>query len=477
MTFEWIGVATIIAGIFCLSSGRAMALPLFLFSNLFGAAAASILTALGGANLPPSHLLLGFLTIMAVRQPYLNVARKAFSVFRPGFWLAITLAYGLTVTIFMPRIMAGGTDVFSISRSDSGAATLTLVAFGPVSGNFTQSIYFVGDVACFAILYALTADRAGKLWFADGMIACGWGNLLFAALDYLTFFTQSADYLSVIRNAPYRIFDTAEVVGLKRLIGSFPEASAFSAMTLTLFAFVATLWLNGYRSRQTGVLSLLLAVALVLSTSATAYVSFGLYISLLYLTSLRTALRGRATRMRQRALLFMPIVLFITMSAISLSDNLAGNIYDLFDQLVLQKGTTDSAIERGSWNLQALVNFADSAGVGLGIGSVRASSFVTAALANIGAIGALTYAIFIFQTLVPAQKDRPDSAEMVRSAGANACAALLISGCLAATSIDLGLIFFACAGLAASPALDALTPVGQPRERPHASSAILVGET
>ena len=96
-------------------------------------------------------------------------------------------------------------------------------------------------------LYAFARDREGKRWIADALLACGCGNILFAGLDYLTYFTGTGDYLSFMRNATYRIFDTAEVIGLKRLIGSFPEASAFASTTLTLFAFSLTLWLNRYR--------------------------------------------------------------------------------------------------------------------------------------------------------------------------------------------------------------------------------------
>ena len=51
MSFEWIGVATFVAGIVCVLQGRRVAIFVFMISTLFGTAAASVLTALGSANL------------------------------------------------------------------------------------------------------------------------------------------------------------------------------------------------------------------------------------------------------------------------------------------------------------------------------------------------------------------------------------------------------------------------------------------
>lgn len=463
MSFEWIGAAGFVAGALCLLHGRRLAIFVFLVSTLFGAAAASVLTALGSANLPPSHLLLGFLMLIAMRGVHLRHALSAFAPSRAGVWLLLTLAYAIILVLFMPRIMAGATDVFSIARGENGVADLVLTPLAPASGNLTQTAYFIGDVACFAIFFAFARDRAGKRWMADALLFCGCVNILFAALDYVTFFTQTGDYLAFMRNATYRIHDTAEVVGLKRLIGSFTEASAFASMTLTLFAFCVTLWLNGYRPAFAGPLAFVLLLALILSTSTTAYVCLVIYLALVFTGSIWRALKGNAGRIRLQALIVTPLLICLALGAISLNASLADGIGEMLDQLVFQKGTTDSAVERGSWNIQALVNFVDSHGIGLGLGSVRASSSIVAALATMGIFGTLTYGWFVLRCLrAPREELHPES-RAIREAAASACLALFISGAISGTTIDLGLIFFACAGLAAAPATVARRGAGAVR--------------
>ncbi len=470
MSFEWIGAATLVAGIICLFDGRRFAIFALVLSTLLGAATASVLTFLGSANLPPSHLLFGFVVLIAARRHFLGRVLASYAWPNPGWWLLFTLIYALIVTLFMPRILAGWTDVFTIARTDSGGSGLLLTPLGPVSGNITQTVYFIGDVVCFGIFQAFAGDRDGKRWLAGAFIACGFVDILFAALDYLTYYTQTADYLSFMRNATYRMLDTAEVVGVKRLVGSFPEASAFATATLTLFAFSSTLWLNSYRPRTTGPLALLLLATLILSTSATAYVSLTLYLAIVYLVNGWSVLSRSHDRTRYSVLALGPILLGLGIGAVLLDAKLSSGIQDLLDQLIFQKGNTDSAAERGSWNSQALVNFIDSYGIGIGIGSARASNFLLAALANIGIIGTVAYGVFILACLRAPSSDSDETSRTIRSAAAFACLSLVISGSLAGTTIDLGLLFFICAGLATSSTYVGVpaTPSGAPARRTHA---------
>ncbi len=451
MSFEWIGVATVLAGVLGLTYGRRLAIPLFLVSTLLGAAAASVLTGLGSANLPPSHVLLIFMCILAIQKPHRAFLRNAFSPRSGGVFLLLTAVYALVVAAFMPRLMAGLTDVFSIGRSDDGVSELVLTPLSPSSGNLTQSVYFIGNVACFAVFYAFARDGRGKIWIANGMIACGLLNIMFAAIDYVTFYTDTATYISFIRNASYTIHDTAEIVGIKRIIGSFTEASAFASITLALMAFSLTLWLNQYPSKIVGPLSFILFLALIFSTSTTAYVSVAVYALAVLIVSLMKTVRGGATTTRRRALVFIPACACLVVAAISADATLSNAVVDLIDQLVLQKGTTDSGLERGNWNSQALINFFDSYGIGLGVGSVRASSFLLAALATIGVLGSVTFCIFLISCLAAPRREGDPRSRSIKEAAASTCIALVISSSLVGTTVDLGLMFFACAGLAASP--------------------------
>ncbi|GLS42682.1 hypothetical protein [Methylobacterium brachythecii] len=450
MTFEWIGLATLIVGLLGLVQSHRLAITACIAATLLGAAAASILTALGSANLPPAHVLLGFLMLIALRRPFAGRILEAYAWPQPGFWLLMTGLYATLAAVFMPRLFAGTSYVFTIARTDLGPGLL-LTQLAPVSGNLSQTAYFVADVLCFGVFYAFARDRKCHGWIVQAILIGGCLNIAFAALDYATFFTGTADFLAFMRNATYRMLDTAEVVGFKRLVGSFPEASAFATATLTFFAFTFSLWLDGYRSRIVGGLSLLLFLALVASTSTTAYAGLSVYLALVYLGSLGLLLYGRVGPARLAFLAFSPIVALILVGTINLHDTLTASISDILQQLIFMKGSTASAMERASWNSQALINFYDSYGLGVGPGSARASNIVIATLATIGIFGAFTYATFLVTCLVAPRFERDPDRRIVRKAAASACAALFISGCIAGTTIDLGLLFFICAALAATP--------------------------
>lgn len=110
---------------------------------------------------------------------------------------------------------------------------------------------------------------------------------------------------------------------------------------------------------------------------------------------------------------------------------------------------TDSGVERIAWNRQALVNFVETYGLGAGVGSVRASSFLAAVPGSIGVFGVVCYGAFLFLALLQPRPPLPDPVEdAVRSAARMACFSLLVAASIAGSFIDLGLTFFALAAVA-----------------------------
>ena len=459
MTFEWIGLATFLLGCLGLLVGPRLAVPILIASTIFGAAAAAILTALGGANLPPSHALLGFLILVAIRFGYIEKAVATLAFPKLGFWLLLTAVYGAVGAFFLPRIFAGATYVFTFARTDFGTAIL-LIPAGPVNGNLTQTIYFIGNLVAFCLFSAMSSEPIGRKWIVNGFLWATCLNLFFGVLDYVTYFTDTSQYLAFLRNAPYRMLDMAVVAGFKRLVGTFAEAAAFGATTLSFFAFTLTLWLNGYRTRLTGPLALASCVALVISTSGTAYGGLAIYLVAVYGSCLVRCLLLPLTPQRVGFLTIAPLVAIALGCGIALSDRNSTFVADAVQNLILSKGDTDSALERGSWNAQAMINFFDTYGLGLGIGSARASNTAIAVLANIGIPGAFTYAIFTAGILLAPLRDEPGERRFFREAAGSACLTLIIAGLLAGSFIDLGLPFFILAALAATPG-EAAVEAGQ----------------
>lgn len=446
MTIEPIGFITLALGFISLFFGPAFIIYVFVGSTLLGSAGAIILDFIGGTNIQPAHLLLGFLTFKLLSDT--RVSRRTFGGFaigRPAFWLLLTVVYSIISAYAMPRLFAGETFVFAV-RAQSGYS----IPLSPTTSNLTQSVYFVGNLICFSILYGYAADQACRRTLARAALSCVILNLMFAVLDLTTYWTGTTDLLSFMRNATYALLNDTEVAGFKRIVGSFTEASSFGYATLGYFAFATVLWLNGAAPATTSVLSLLSIFALLFSTSTTAYAGLIGFLVVFYLQTAINALLRPPTR---RVVIFLagaPVLFCIVSVGIALNSDSARFAKDMIDSMLLNKLSTDSGIERSSWNKQAWQNFFDTFGFGAGNGSVRASSFPVAVIASLGFMGALTYGAFLLSIVLGNRFEGLTSfSEIVASRAArSACIAWLIAASVSGALIDLGLPFFVFSALA-----------------------------
>jgi hypothetical protein len=76
-------------------------------------------------------------------------------------------------------------------------------------------------------------------------------------------------------------------------------------------------------------------------------------------------------------------------------------VSDFFDTLLFSKLGSESGVERSSWNTQALANFLDTAGFGIGLGSARSSSWALSLLAQTGLLGTALFASFLLFVIRP----------------------------------------------------------------------------
>ena len=437
---EPIGIITIIAGIACVAFGPAATIYVLLFSTLLGAAAAAILTFIGGSNLQPSHLLLGFAFIVAAVQPrYWSAALRSLYFPSPGFWLLITFAYGAVITVFMPRIFEGLTNVFAIARTDSGGL-IALVPLASNPGNITQLIYFGGDIFCFAIFYSFAQDRKYTSTFCNAILLVAVGNIFFGLLDLLTYFTNTTELMSFIRNASYSMLIEAELGGFKRIVGSYPEASTYASTTLWLIAFVSRLWLSGVKPFFTGPLTACLVLALVFATSTTGYAGFLVYMAFEYIRLVRQVLAGNGNRTSLAFVMLSPVLLSAVIVAMALHQPTWATVQDIIQITFIDKNQSSSGVERGTWNRQAYLNLVETFGLGIGIGSTRTSSFLLAVPASLGVFGTLSYFGFISSAVFARSANEPFRAA-VQNAARGALIAQLIAACIGGPFVDLGLVF------------------------------------
>ena len=455
MSIEPIGLATFVIGLVCLQLGyRAMAATL-VFATLFGAAAAILI---GAANIPPAHLLLAFLitSILARRQETDRMLR-AVRFPEPGFWLLCLLAYGVLTGFMMPRLMGGSMQIIPLGVSEY-ADTGSTVPLGPVSSNLTQAIYLTGDVACFLMIVAIASTQAGFVTITKALLAYAVGNVFFAVVDIATYASGTAWLLDFMRNAQYTLHIEEEISGLKRIVGSFTEASAFAGTTLGPLGFTGTLWVCGHRPALTGALALISLALVILSTSSTGLAGTPPLLAIMYATAVARHGINLRKPLISSAVLCAPLLVIAVLLAAQLDQEATKPIRDYLDLLIFSKSNSDSGVTRGSWNTYGMQNFFDSFGLGVGLGTVRTSSFPVALLSNVGIPGTICYLLFAMSAFVR-RRGTPGSFQSdVRLAARNACLGLIIGALFAGTTVEQGLLFYVFAALACSEPERAMHP-------------------
>ncbi len=443
---EPIGIFTLALGFYSITRGYGATLSTFIVLTLLGSAAA---VTVGGSSVQPAHLFLLFLTIAALRSNELPaIAMKSFRLGKPAFWLTCLVLYGAISAYFSPRLFAGMSYIIPLGASEYPSTGGT-VPLGPVSSNLTQTIYLAADLVCFVTVAAVCSTPTGFRAALNGLLAYAAVNVMFAALDLATSATGTQDLLQFMRNAQYTFHDSDTVNGMKRIVGSWPEASAFAGMTVGALGFTGTLWICGRKAGLSGPLALCSLVLIIMSTSSTGLIAAPICLVLLYLTALlRCGVSPESRRSTAVVLLAPPIVVTLALVVV-LQESLFRPLYEYVDLLVLSKSTSSSAVERGSWNAAAWQNFVDSLGLGVGLGTARTSSFPLALLSNVGVPGAVLFLFFTVTALRPRMAARTLESD-VRLAACNGCLCLLIGSLVAGPTVDLGLLFFVMAGLTAS---------------------------
>lgn len=128
-------------------------------------------------------------------------------------------------------------------------------------------------------------------------------------------------------------------------------------------------------------------------------------------------------------------------------------VSEVINRTLTSKMSSDSGVERSAWNMQSLINFVDTFGLGAGLGSARASSFVAVTLGNLGLLGAMLFGLFLYRTVrVRVRPATWASDRIVSFAAVQALAAALIGATLSGTVFDLG----PCVYLFAAAAFGAL---------------------
>jgi hypothetical protein len=448
MTVEIVGFIAMAAGLLIIWIGPTLGIFSLTLSTLLGAAAAFKLPSLGDSNVPPAVVIAACFALAIGLRSRMRHAALSVILTSPAVWIVLFTIYASISAVFLPRIFQGTTQVYSLARNGDEVGIVSLPLM-PRASNFTQAAYLIADLICFLSVSAYVARKGSKL-VVDAVLTSGAALLALVFADLATSDDSgSSSILSWLRNANYRILDGGQIAGFKRVLGPFAEAGAYSYAAIGLYAFSLSLWLDGVRPRLSAFLALLLAGTLLLSTSSTAYLSFAIF-SLLILCE--TIGRSLSTRASRRDLQYFGIAISAPLlaSVVAVCAPVTwASFVALFDATIANKLQSQSGIERMQWNIFALQNFWDTATLGAGVGSVRASSMLVSALANVGIVGIVLLLAMLMSIAI--SRSRTDSYDAKAGrAGARACTALAIAACISASSVDLGLAFFIFAALAAT---------------------------
>lgn len=465
MTIEPIGYIVLLLGVLCLLHGARLSITVMCLSTLLGAAAGLTLPALGSASIQPSHLLMMFLVLSCLMRPrQAQAALTSLQYPGPGFWFAAYIVFSVLSAFFLPRIFAGATLVYSSARGASGMMSTIASPLGPGSANLTQSVYLLGDLVCFVAICGLA--RLGYARFiAHALVITAFICLVFAVIDVGTFMAGWPEMLDFIRNANYTMHTAETISGFKRIVGSFPEASAYGSIALAFFSFTLLLWLERFPSRLAGVTTICLLISIALCTSTTAYVASAFVITLFILFSVKRLASGGALKGHAAFLVFTVLIIPAMVIGLMLVPDVWGALKDLTSMTLVDKIDSQSGEERTAWNTMALIAFVETSTFGGGLGTVRTSSFAAALLSNVGLTGTALFLIFLYSLINAVRKSKNIDPEVrtIAFGGLLASITQIVSATISGSSTDIGLLFSITAGLAAGCAM---SPVKDPQKTP-----------
>ncbi|SDL16016.1 hypothetical protein [Aliiruegeria lutimaris] len=432
------------------------AVSIFMALMPFGAAAAFNLPALGGASIGVADLgAVAILGLVCLLPNSLERIAGTMRPWQPGFFLLLLALVCVIAALFLPRIFAGQTEVFGISRSE-GQIGIVRLPLTPGTGNITQLFRMVLGFLTFFALATILRRKPDEGLVLSAMITCTLVQFALGWIDVTAHAVGLPQILDPIRTANYSLLTEARMGGMKRMVGGFPEASSFGFLTLGLFGFWLQVWIASPASRAAPWMFAASTILLVRSTSSAAYVAAAVFLVTFAVWTLLTRLR-RTARRRSVAIAATTGMLFWVGALIVFGAyQLVSPVTEFLDNALFNKMGTSSGVERMSWNSQAWINFTDTLTFGAGLGSVRASSWFMACLGSIGLIGTGLYIAFLLSFLRLSAPPEPVLRTATLAGLKSGCLALLLSAMLTHATPDLGVIFFALSGLAAGLSRGAL---------------------
>lgn len=439
MDFSAVGALAFTIAIISLFNGPR---PLILMMIVFNLLGASYAVSVGSIFIGPSYLfILPVLFSLLLQMEDSSRLSTVVSYPKPAFWLLCLVLFSLISAYFFPRLLSGVTEVNAIG-STGFEPSLLPAPLVPSSGNLSQSIYVVCSALTFILIYSFCSSLNRLEWAIKCLYFYASLNVIFAFIDLVTFYLGLGWTLGFIRNGSYTLHVDEEIGGLKRIVGSFTETSSFSGVTLSNLAFTASMIKYGPYRALSIILTFVQCILLIISTSSTAYIGLIFFFMLLLMTIVKKMATARFRLHDLNGLMLFLLLLTVIFSIFVFSENAQYTADGLIQKTLVDKSVSDSGVERQAWNIQAIKNFYDTYGIGVGLGSARASSFALAVLSNIGIIGSILYLAFTLSIFCKSNANLHPLRSVAFSSTRLSAIFIIWPATISGTMVDLGLQFF-----------------------------------
>ncbi|ALN72849.1 hypothetical protein [Aureimonas sp. AU20] len=382
---------------------------------------------------------------------------------RSQAFLFLFLLVCILTTLIMPRLFAGEILVVPVRAIEGPLAPLY-----PSTQNVSQLAYLtISIVTALTVSVGLRDARSRSLLPRAILMGClvtiGTG-----ILDFANSFVPLDALLDAFRTATYALLVDAEVLGARRVVGLMPEASAFGSTCVVLLAllfFARRAFSPGDPLR---VLALpacaILAVFAVLSSSSAAYAGLGIFMGAVGLEWLWRLVRfdpGTMDHLTVEAIVAL-LAVVVVVALVLFQPALIDRIGFVLDDILVSKTTSSSFEERSMWTRTAWEALGSSWGLGIGVGSARASNFWVALASNTGYLGAFLFAAFVICCYLRRRPLGDKQGAALLTSGRWALLPTFLIGILIGTSPDFGPITAMTLGM--------MLAVGRPRTEPYMSS-------
>jgi len=336
----------------------------------------------------------GFLFVFSelirfLRRGKLRYPRKLGTTYLPLFFLAV---YAMVGAIILPVLFQGSILVL---HPRGGISLNRFTPLRPTATNISQSVY-MAFLAIFAFIASHSIALHGNLgrnviraYLLAGILVASIG--IWQVLAWHVGVPFPTDLL--YSNPGYAQAGAMQTIGgIKRLSSTLAEPSLAAYYLVGVFAFALELSMSSRRARIPQMAMLLSLVALLLTTSTTAYVTLTVVLAIAALRHIWSR-RGLRNVLVYSAILVFVVVLGLLSASFS---GWIGLLQVVMEKALLKKVNTLSFKSRIGADLHSLSLVLPTWGLGVGWGSNRASSLLANLIGNGGLWGTMLFVWFLF---------------------------------------------------------------------------------